>query len=78
MGQNIAEEMPEPPDGTMLVLIETLGYRRIIWRNDSDSHSRYEDERWFDHHDSDPMNWVNVMMYAEKVYAVSTQPIYTR
>ncbi|MCC5574518.1 hypothetical protein IMZ11_02545 [Microtetraspora sp. AC03309] len=69
---NLADQIPEPPDNTLLVLKFGDEYR-VIQRGDtlSREYSDNEDERWFDmsDSDSDPLGWREALKYAEKVYA---------
>lgn len=79
MKSNIADEMPEPSNGTWLVIKEGSSSPRVIWRDDDSRPGwAHEDERWFDDVDQDGLGWHEAMKYADVVYGVTMQPIYTR
>lgn len=69
---NLADELPEPPDRTLLILKFDSSYR-VIQRSDelAREHSEHDDERWFDmgDRDSDGLGWREALKYATKVYA---------
>jgi hypothetical protein len=76
--KNIADQMPEPQNGTWLVCAEHHHAPRVIWRDDDNSHSGFDDERWFKDNNSDPMSWHEILKHADDVYGVTIQPIYSR
>lgn len=78
MKKNIADEMPEPPNGTYLVIAEGSGPPHVIWHDDDQASRAHRDERWFEDPDLAPLGWREVMKYADKVYDVTSEPIRTR
>lgn len=68
---------PEPPDGSMVVLIDRLGERALIWRDDAESAGwgGMPDEHWFDDGRSDPMGWAEHTRHAARIHAVSAEPV---
>jgi hypothetical protein len=81
MKKNIAEDMSEPPNGTVLVITEGASPPIAIYRDDDlarTSGQEHPDERWFDDKDVSPVNWHEVMRYADEVYGVTEKPIKTR
>jgi hypothetical protein len=44
--RNLADELPEPPDGTRLLYIDKIGTHKAIWRNDEEA--GHGDERWYE------------------------------
>ncbi|MFD1546968.1 hypothetical protein [Nonomuraea guangzhouensis] len=73
---NLADELPEPSDLTLLILKLGDEYR-VIQRSDelAREHSEHEDERWFDMSDvdSDGLAWREALKYATKVYACGSR-----
>jgi hypothetical protein len=70
---NLADRIPEPPDGTLLILQDGERVHRVVLRADAEARqtSDFEDERWFDATDmeTDPLAWREALKYATKVYA---------
>lgn len=60
--QKIAETLPEPADGEVLVVKNGDTDWRVIWRDDKAA------KRW--HDDADPMGLYQHVKYAEAVYAL--------
>jgi len=67
----LAGILPEPPDGTRLV-VDTEGEPRVIWRDDAEAKNwdARPTDRWFDDDDSDPMSFYQYIKYAAAIYAV--------
>jgi hypothetical protein len=74
---NIADVLPEPPDGTHLVRVEYDNTHTVIWRDDSDRTSNYPDERWLNDQDCDAMGWREILRYATAVHGISAEPLAT-
>jgi hypothetical protein len=69
---NLADQLPEPPDTTLLVLKIGEEYQ-VVQRRDATAHelSEHDDDRWFDmgDMDSDGLAWREALKYATKVCA---------
>lgn len=69
---NLADQIPEPPDSTLLIVKFGDEYR-AVQRNDAlgQEISEHDDERWFDMSelDSDPLTWQEQLKFASQVYA---------
>lgn len=74
---NIADVLPEPENGTRLVMTEYDGNQRIIWRDDAVVVSRYPTERWMHDRNDDPMEWRAILKYATSVYSIPDKPLAT-
>lgn len=75
----LSDVMPEPADGTMVVLIHKHGGGPyLIWRDDEESQqcsTEYPEERWFDGSTTDdPLDWAEVTKYAEAAHIVPARP----
>jgi hypothetical protein len=74
----IAELLPEPADGTRVVLIEGADREapRVVWRHDDEARrwDGHDDERWFDDDTDHPMCWSNITHYATAAYVVPDEP----
>jgi hypothetical protein len=68
--EEIATRLPEPADGTTLVVYEGGNDYKVIWRDDAEAKGwgGHEDERWFNDGNSDPMAFYQHVQYAEAVY----------
>lgn len=72
--------LPEPPDGTMVVLMEGERDRRLIWRDDKEACEWWAEantQRWYDETsgiDGDPMTWETQLFGATAVYVVPSEP----
>lgn len=73
--KNLADQLPEPPDGTRLLIIERLP--RAIWRDDAEAStdtSNKTGEHWFED-EGTAMSWEAILGYATAIYAVATEPL---
>jgi hypothetical protein len=74
--QTLADLLPEPPDGTVLVTKST-GVWEVIRRNDrwAAEMSESDDERWFNISDvhSKGMTWRSAVRYADVAYALGDE-----
>lgn len=70
---NLADSLREPPDGTLLILLDVHGAYQVVLRSDAEGRqtSKFADERWFDGSDmeTDPLAWRVALQDAMKVYA---------
>lgn len=76
---NLAEQLPEPPDRTRLLIIDRNDKPTAIWRDDAEASTDKEcqpDEHWFDDF-AEPMDWTTILRYAREVYAVGRVPLAT-
>lgn len=77
------QDMPEPPNNTLLVVIDIEGTPIAIWRDDdhaaTDSQTTHEDQRWFGLGDTPawefPDTWQDVISDASAIYVVPSYPI---
>lgn len=77
---NLADQLPEPPDGTNLVIRDSNGEWHLICRNDQDAAESLDepgDERWFSSEWSYPEyeTWASILTYAVAVYRVDAKPL---
>lgn len=75
--ETISATIPEPPDGSILVVQNGRGEYRVIWRNDAEA-QKWEgpaSDHWFDDDDSDPMALYQHVKYADRVWLVPAEPI---
>lgn len=72
--KNIADILPEPPDGTRLVLEDKYGILHAAWRDDAQSLvERHPDEPWFI--DGDCLGWREAVEFARVAYPVGAEPL---
>ncbi|MEW9530664.1 hypothetical protein [Microbispora sp. NPDC049125] len=82
--RNIAFDMPEPPDGTRLVITEDHlndSWPVLVWRDDAraanfdEARHRNPERRWFkDGNEIVAHTWGEVMERAIEVFEVATAP----
>jgi len=72
--KNIADILPEPPDGTRLLLVDKIGLMYAAWRDDRQAaREGHLGEPWFT--DGDCLEWAEAVKYARAVYPVGDQPL---
>lgn len=75
------QNIPEPANGRRVVVDKgpaALPPVVLYWRDDSaalEGWQATERDRWFDHDDSDPISWGEVLSYARGVYLVPEEPM---
>ena len=70
--------VPEPANGTVVVVEEPDDERKVIVRDDAraEAHGWDEhDEHWFGGFGDDPMGWAEHLRYAVAVYVVPAEPL---
>lgn len=71
----INQHLPEPPNGTRLVVDSGDNEYRVIWRDDAEA-KRWDGhplDRWFCDVSDDPMSLAAHLRYAEAVYELGYQ-----
>ena len=72
---NLSERLPEPPDGTVLTVIDTTDTPLAIWRRDEEGEG---DRRWFGAGSpvwEYPETWSQVLEDVVAVHAVDPIPL---
>lgn len=74
---SVSRLLPEPADGSMLVVDDGDGERTVIWRDDAEAKrwGGMPGERWFSDRNCDPMSLYQHVKYAAKVYEVAGKPV---
>lgn len=62
--------LPEPPDGTRLVLEDPDGHLTIIWRDDTEARrwNGHPEDRWLHDNHTDPVGWEVATHDTVKIY----------
>jgi hypothetical protein len=81
MTDRISSILPEPPNGTKVMLIDNWreGAPHLVWRSDGDGEFRgqRDDERWFDERtwdDGDALSWEEITKYSTSATIVPAMP----
>lgn len=78
--------LPEPADGTNLVMITHKGDKLLVWRDDRTARSRQSlpganrEDRWFDSGEEWhlPVDWDTITSGVRVIYAVQQTPLIGR
>lgn len=76
--EEVAAALPEPEDGTVLVVDDGDGEWKVIWRDDRTAKHWYDGDsrgqNWWADADEDPMGLYQHVQYAEAVHVLG-QPV---
>ena len=73
----VARLLPEPDNGTVLVVDNGSHEYRVIWRDDAEAKrwDSHPGDRWFNDPTSDPMALYQHVKYAMRVYELAGEPL---